>query len=441
MACVRKRRGKYVLDYFDQNGKRKWETTELNKRDAETLLRKRLDEIGKGEYQAPNEYKTFEEMVEAYKAEVYPNLRDTTRKDYDIRINVHLLPPKEKVEEGAFSFSGWKIRSITPEVVSNFKAKLLDRFKERTAARLRELEARLEEATRKQKGEESVIISEQISKLKRLEEVSGGRTTNKCLILLGAMFAFAIGRRWMTYNPAVDVDKLKEESLDNESVVDVNILKPEEIRLLLSKMEGEEQERWKLMVKTAVLTGLREGEILGLQWPDVDWNASQFIIRRTCTNGKFYLPKTKKSRRRVDVPRDLLMDLKRWKLKCPKGKDDLVFPNGAGNPENHSNLLRRGFYPALRRAGLRQIRFHDLRHTFASLLIMNNEHPKYIQEQLGHSSIKVTMDVYGHLMNPTNSKAAEKLAALALGDPKEGEGCSRIVATEVIGKRDLIASA
>ena len=126
-------------------------------------------------------------------------------------------------------------------------------------------------------------------------------------------------------------------------------------------------------------------------------------------------PKTKTSRRTVPLPPELIHELRIWKLKCPKGEHGLVFPNGAGNPENHGNVLRRGFYPALRRAGLRHIRFHDMRHTYASLLIENGEHPKYIQTQLGHSSIKITMDVYGHLMNATNSRAAEKLATLALG--------------------------
>ena len=113
-----------------------------------------------------------------------------------------------------------------------------------------------------------------------------------------------------------------------------------------------------------------------------------------------------------------------------RGGTDLVFPSGAGNPENHGNLLRRGFYPALRRSGIKQVRFHDLRHTYASLLIANNEHPKYIQSQLGHSSIKITMDTYGHLMNATNNRAAEKLADLALGEGKKSEVGSKMVAVE-----------
>jgi integrase len=134
-------------------------------------------------------------------------------------------------------------------------------------------------------------------------------------------------------------------------------------------------------------------------------------VRQQYTAGRFS-EKTKASRRRVDLPAGLVAELRRWRLQCPPGVHDLVFPNGAANPENHANLLNRGFYPALRRAGLRKIRFHDLRHTYASLLIANGEHPKRIQALMGHSSINVTMDVYGHLMPGGGDEVADRLGAL-----------------------------
>lgn len=124
---------------------------------------------------------------------------------------------------------------------------------------------------------------------------------------------------------------------------------------------------------------------------------------------RFYEPKNKWSKRKIDIPSELLFELKKWKLRCPKGELNLVFPNSVGNPESESNMLRYSFFPALRRAGLRKIRFHDLRHTYASLLIKQGEHPKYIQSQMGHSSIKVTMDIYGHLMDSVNHDAPRRL--------------------------------
>ena len=86
----------------------------------------------------------------------------------------------------------------------------------------------------------------------------------------------------------------------------------------------------------------------------------------------------------------------------------MVFPNEAGGPINHNNLVNRHFNPALKAAGLPKIRFHDLRHTY-SLLIEQGENIKYIQNQLGHSSPTVTWNVYAHLMKPVNQEAACKL--------------------------------
>lgn len=161
----------------------------------------------------------------------------------------------------------------------------------------------------------------------------GRRQVNKVLILLGAMFRYAIKHRWAIYNP-VDKDvKLKEEGRKNE-FIEGNILKPGEIQTLLSKFDPK-QDHWRLITKTAILTGLREGELLGLRWGDIDWNSNQIHVRQQYVDGRFSEPKTKKGRRSVDIPGDLMSELKRWKLRCPVGERDLVFPNGAGNPENH----------------------------------------------------------------------------------------------------------
>jgi integrase len=207
------------------------------------------------------------------------------------------------------------------------------------------------------------------------------------------------------------VRKLRPASGPGHNLVEDNILVPAEIGKLLEAAD----DRWRLIIKTGILSGLREGELLGLKWTDIDWTSGTLYVRRTYSTGRFSEPKSKASRRRVPIPAELLTELKRWKLACPIGKHELVFPSGAGNPENHGNLLRRGFYPALRRAGLRQIRFHDLRHTYASLLIANGEKPKLIQALLGHSSIKITFDVYGHLLPDADDGVADRLAGLAPG--------------------------
>jgi len=104
-----------------------------------------------------------------------------------------------------------------------------------------------------------------------------------------------------------------------------------------------------------------------------------------------------------------MTELKKWKLACPSSKLDLIFPNETGKPIDHNNMVKRYFEPALNAAGLARIRFHDLRHTYASLLIEQGENIKYIQSQLGHSSPTVTWNVYAHLMKSTNQEAACRL--------------------------------
>jgi integrase len=98
------------------------------------------------------------------------------------------------------------------------------------------------------------------------------------------------------------------------------------------------------------------------------------------------------------------------------GEDDLIFVNEKGTVLDGHNFVRRVFEPALRRAGLPKIRFHDLRHSFASLLIAQGEHPKLISEQLGHASVQITLDRYGHLLPASYDSAGERLEAALFGD-------------------------
>ncbi len=105
----------------------------------------------------------------------------------------------------------------------------------------------------------------------------------------------------------------------------------------------------------------------------------------------------------------MIAELKKWKLACPPNKLDLIFPKEAGQPLNHNNVVSRYFNPALEKTEIKRIRFHDLRHTYASLLIEQGENIKYIQTQLGHSSPTVTWNIYAHLMKKVNQEAAIRL--------------------------------
>jgi integrase len=189
---------------------------------------------------------------------------------------------------------------------------------------------------------------------------------------------------------------------------EMRTLSPEETRRLLETAHGE---RLEALYVLAVTTGMRQGELLGLKWQDVDLEAGTLGIQRTLTRhgGKVALgePKTKKSRRTIYLTeaatRVLGAHLERQLEEIERsgdayGDQGLVFTTEAGTLINPSNLRQRSFTPLLKRAGLRQIRFHDLRHTCATLLLSRNVHPKYVQELLGHATIAVTLDTYSHLI-------------------------------------------
>jgi len=361
MACVRKRRNRWVLDYQDQNGNRRWETLpkDSTRRNADALLSQRIREVGSGEYEARSDQKTFDELADAYlTGHVRVNVRETTAIDYEGNLRRHLKP----------FFTGVRIRLITPEMVEGFRSHLL------------------------QNG-------------------VGRRTVNKNHTLLSAMLRYAVRYRWLSYNPAAEVRKLRVEAPHQDKPEETSALSPLEIRRLLDATE----EHWRPVILMAVSTGLRQGELLGLKWGDIDFHAKQVHVRRQFTGGQFSDLKTKHSRRRVGLADELISDLTRWKLRCPKGEHDLVFPNGAGNPENPSNLLKRGFYPALRRAKLRQIRFHDLRHTYASMLIARNMNVKAVQRLLGHASAMMTLDTYAHLWPENHDEATCHIGELVFG--------------------------
>ncbi|MBW2061861.1 MAG: site-specific integrase [Deltaproteobacteria bacterium] len=142
-------------------------------------------------------------------------------------------------------------------------------------------------------------------------------------------------------------------------------------------------------------------------------------MKRTYTFRQFHDPKSEASKRAIDLGETVITELKAWEIACPPNELDLIFPNNAGKPMDPDGLIIREFKATLRRAGLRNIRFHDLRHTYASLLIDQGEHPKYIQAQMGHSSINITMDIYGHLMSVVNRDASSRLDKAVFGRPGE----------------------
>lgn len=199
-------------------------------------------------------------------------------------------------------------------------------------------------------------------------------------------------------------------------------LSAEEVRTLLEAAHGN---RLEALYVLAVTTGMRRGELLGLKWSDVDLENGRLSIRRALTrtgNGKRFAlaeTKTKGSRRRTvkltqRAVEALRSHLERQLAEIEAARDiyedyGVVFTTEAGTPINPSNLRQRNFAPLLKKAGLPHIRFHDLRHTCATLLLSKGVHPKFVQELLGHATIAITLDTYSHVMPGMGDQTARAM--------------------------------
>jgi integrase len=192
-------------------------------------------------------------------------------------------------------------------------------------------------------------------------------------------------------------------------------LSPEQVRTLLDATLGD---RLEALYVLATTSGMRQGELLALRWRDLDLDARTISVQATLqwTPDGYALaePKTARSRRQIVLAEVAIAALRRHRIRQLEERMavgatwrdlDLVFTNEIGGPMDAPNLLRRRFYPLLKRAGLPRIRFHDLRHTAATLMLGLGEHPKVVSEMLGHSQIAVTLDLYSHV-TPTMQRGA-----------------------------------
>jgi integrase len=218
-------------------------------------------------------------------------------------------------------------------------------------------------------------------------------------------------------NPTEDADLPRWEKRE------MRALSPEEVARF---REAATSDPWSVLFDLALVSGMRPAEILGLRWGDVDLGRGSLIVQQTLVRrGKawrFEPPKTKKSSRTIPLPRSVARALAAHKaqqskirLKCgPEYQDhDLVFAAANGIPLDSGSLVRRHFKPILLRAKLpKTIRFYDLRHTCASLLLAAGENAKVVSERLGHAGVTITLDTYGHVMPGMQEQATAKIERL-----------------------------
>jgi integrase len=200
-------------------------------------------------------------------------------------------------------------------------------------------------------------------------------------------------------------------------------LTAEQVKVLFEAAKGD---RLEALYVLAVSAGLRQGELLGLKWDDIDLEVGTLQVRRTLTTAKggpvLSAPKTKGSRRTVILSQPALEAL-RSHLERQLGEIDqagdlwrengLIFASESGEPLSRQHVTARRFKPLLKRTSLPEIRFHDLRHTCATLLLSKNVNPKVVSEMLGHASIAITLDTYSHVL-PTMQESTAKAMEDAL---------------------------
>ena len=341
----------------------KWERVPPpnNRKHAEKLLAERLSRLNRGDIFEPTkmlleEYKNL--WMERY-AEV-EGIAVSTLSQYEYLFRVHIIPALGQME----------LMKIGSEDLQMFKAS-------------------------------------------KLKTGLSPQTVKHMTRLIRQMLTHAVDWGYIQKNPAL---RVKHPTVIRR---EMDAFSPQETSQMLRSVSGQ----WYCLILVAVTTGLRRGELLSAKWANVDWEGGRYIVKETLHESKdgipiFGAPKTRTSNASVDLTPACISALKQHRMaqsedRLAAGQDyqdfDLIFSTSIGTPFSPSNVVRRVFHPALKRAGLRRIRFHDLRHTCASLLIAQGENPKYVQRQLRHSSIQITFDCYGHLFPEVGQEAVRRL--------------------------------
>jgi integrase len=238
---------------------------------------------------------------------------------------------------------------------------------------------------------------------------ASGRTRELVHVVLRKAFKQAVLWGQLSRNPCDAVARPKPTKRT------IRYFTAEETSQLLSAARGE---RLQALYVLAVSTGIRQGELFGLKWRDVDWNASAVAVQRTVDDLRGTLivgePKTTRGRRRVELPAFAMQALRehRKAMFAEGHASDWIFCDTKGGLLRRGNVLRRSYFPLLKTAKLAPLNFHCLRHTAATLLLLQGTHPKVVQERLGHATISITLDTYSHVLPSMQRDAADKLDAL-----------------------------
>lgn len=238
-------------------------------------------------------------------------------------------------------------------------------------------------------------------------------TVLKTRMVLHSAFKQAVRWRLILRNPVDDTDPPKRRRIE------LRTLSPEEVRRLV---EAAPEPVFRALFALAATAGLRRGEVLGLKWSDLNLEAKTMSVRRSLfrAKGGGYLleePKTSRARRLVRLTSFAVEELRELRIVQEAARKaaaelwhdgDFVFASSVGTPLQEHRLSV-AYKATLTRAGLPDVRFHDLRHTAATVAMESGVHAKVVQEMLGHANISITLDIYSHVTPDMQEEAVEKL--------------------------------
>ncbi len=331
MATIIKRGDAYCVKYRDPAKRQRWESF-ATKKQAERRKAEVEHQQHRGQFVDPRDLKrTVGEAWTAFKLVRWPKLRHTTQTIYELTWRVHVAPKWQYTA----------LRAVGTEAVESWQAEML------TAG-------------------------------------VGQRTVQAACQLFGQMFTVAMRYRWCDYSPVTIAAKVRSKTR-------VRAFIPAQIGRLIVEADRDTM----LLIQFAASTGMRIGEIFGLRWLDVDLDGARVAVRQQYSHGQFSELKTENARRDIPLPTGLINPLREWKLRQPNGVLGLVFPSATGGPGDAHNFYRRVWKPLLKKAELPlNLRFHALRHSFATALIAGSETAKTVQSLMGHATASFTMDVY-----------------------------------------------
>jgi integrase len=366
MAINKTAAGTYRVDFRDQHGKRVRKTFDRLE-DAREYNKQSLGDISKGEYVAPSST-TVKETADTWhkRKNEAGTYRYGTLHNWRIHIDKHIVPVLGEL----------RIQTVTVEQIETAAA--------------------------------------------GWSKAASAKEANKILTTLTAIFKLAqrYGPLQGKANAAELAERLKVSNDDNddEEVLPDQVYSEVELKKLIQATEQGSFERALAMVPA--LTGLRIGEVLGLTWPAIDFKTGVINVRLNLVvaqNEKgleLKAPKSKKSRRTLDMPRELTHELKLWKLKCPPSENDLVFTTAIGGFIHRKNAGQI-FDTVVKRAEVRRLTFHKLRHTFASLLLSKGKDITEVSRLLGHRDCAITLRIYSHFI-PRRTTTMQDLASSIL---------------------------